>query len=151
MIEQIKPKHNFTIIDFLKRNRSTDFYFTKDNKRVFIINTQTCRQLLRNTVASYFTKNGNGDVGGIIVVWKSKSNNVSRNYLKIHSKYPEVAKKLLKIVLWNHNTDLYVKFNKNNKLLPILMAYGFKFLGDRGKEILILRPKQIRNTPTINK
>ena len=60
--------------------------------------------------------------------------------IKILSKDQESAYKLIKVTLWNvGNIDLYAKIKKNNPIKEVLEKSGWKFKGDRGKEVLLYR------------
>lgn len=111
-----------------------DFYITKSNLRLFIKeNEHLLFEALKKGDKISF-----GSEDGIIFVtgW---SDNSPRKYLKILAKDDKSADRLLKILLWNVKTDLYIKIKKNNPVLSVLQKNSFVFKGSRGREILLTR------------
>jgi len=114
----------------------SDFYYTRDNIRIS----------LRDNPEILFSSLGKGDKivldseneKGIAVItgWSDKS---PRKYVKILTRDEKLADKMLKIITWSLKCDLYVKIKKNNRLLKTFQRNFFKFVGDRGQEILLLR------------
>ncbi len=111
-----------------------DFYITQSNLRLFIKENEHLlfEALKKGDKISFGLENGIAFVTG----W---SDNSPRKYLKILSKDDSSADRLLKILLWNVKTDLYVKIKKNNPVLSVLQKNGFVFKGSRGREILLMR------------
>ena len=117
-----------------------DFYITRNNLRLYIKeNKNLLFECLKKGDKIVFDEKR-----GIIFVtgWSDKA---PRKYIKILSKDEESADKLLKIFLWQVNCDVYAKVNKNNPVKKVLQRNNFKFVGDRGREILLYR-KYIPNT-----
>lgn len=139
MIERINKKNNIDVFEFLKNNIDEDFYYTQDNQRIYPYRYKSFRCFLNNSLVSYCYNDK--DIHGVLIVWKSKSNGIERNYLKLISNDYYVGKKLIQLFLWNHNIDLYVKLNKRNKFINLLFFYNFKFFKDRGREILLYKEK----------
>lgn len=110
-----------------------DFYITKNNLRLFIRdNINVLFECLKKGDKVAWFENGMAIVTGF-------SDNMPRKYLKILSKTDEDAKKLVKIISWKLDCDLYIKIKKNNPLKGALLKSGFQFLGGRGKEILLMK------------
>jgi hypothetical protein len=117
-----------------------DFYTTKDNIRYF----------LRDNPHLLFQGLEKGDKiafgeGGVIFV-DGFSDNANRKYVKILTKDVESTNNLLKIINWNlSSVDLFIKIKKDNPNISVLKKNGFRQIGDRGKEILMLRKSKIIN------
>ena len=110
-----------------------DFYITKNNLRLFIReNINVLFDCIKKGDKILFDENGLALVTGF-------SDNMPRKYLKILARTPEDSEKYLKVVTWNLKCDLYIKIKKDNPLKNILVKNGFKFLGGRGKEVLLMR------------
>lgn len=110
-----------------------DFYITKDNLRLPIKeNSHILYKCLESGDKIAYGADGLAFITG----WSDKA---KRKYIKILSKDIDYADKLLKIVTWNIDCDLWAKVKKTNPLVEILKRNNFKFIGDRGKEILLLR------------
>ena len=111
----------------------SDFYLTKNNLRYYIKeNLDLLFKSLHNGDKIIFNKEG------IVVVigWSDKS---SRKYLKLLAKNEKEADRLIKNINWNISEELYCKIKKTNPLKNILLRNRWKFIGDRGKEILLKR------------
>ncbi len=111
-----------------------DFYITKNNLRLAV---KENTDLLYNNL-----KNGDkiviGETEGIAIV-TGFSDNAPRKYVKILATSNEGANKLIKVLLQNVKCDLFAKIKKNNPIKEVLQNNNFKFVGDRGKEILLGR------------
>jgi len=111
-----------------------DFYITKNNLRLFIQdNLDLLYECLKKGDQIAFDENL-----GIIFVY-GFSDNASRKYLKILAKDENSANHLLKVLSWHLKIDLYAKLKKSNPLIKVLERNGFKFIKDRGAEILLFR------------
>jgi hypothetical protein len=112
-----------------------DFYITKNNMRLYIKeNKSLLFECLRKGDKIVFDEDGQGLA--IITGWSDKA---PRKYIKILSKDLKITDKLLKIIDWNIPEDVYIKIKKNNPIKPILLKNKYKFIGDRGKEILFMK------------
>jgi len=132
---QISKKECKIIFDLLEEytDEYRDFYITQSNLRLFIKeNPHLLFKALKKGDKIVYGEEG-------IVFVTGWSDNSKRKYLKVLSKDNNSADKLLKILLWKINTDLYIKIKKNNPLSEILKKNGFYFKGDRGKEILMVK------------
>lgn len=111
----------------------SDFYLTKNNLRLFIKeNIEVVLESLNKGDKVAYSEEGVAIVTGF-------SDNAPRKYLKLLVKKPSNVQKLLKVICWNLNCDLWVKIKKNNPIRTSLEKNEFKFKGDRGKEILFVR------------
>ena len=141
-----------SILDLIKKKHDSSFYFTKDNRRQYINDAKTFRQLLRESNYSLVLEDTEyGDYNGIILVWKSinPENNSIRHYTKLIAKDTKAANDLLLALTWDYFGELYVKIEKFHPNANAFQNKGWRFRGGRGKEILLYRPKQIK--PRIRK
>jgi len=118
-----------------------DSYVTKNNLRLFLReNSNLLFEGLSKGDKLVYEENE-----GFIFI-DGYSDKVPRKYLKILTKDEKITNKLLKSLQWYIQDDLYVKVKKNNPVKRILERNGFRFAGDRGKEILLSR-KYIPSKP----
>jgi hypothetical protein len=143
MIDKLTKKDLYGILDYVNHNRDTDFYITHNNERKFFKTPADIKSILKST-GGYSSITAIGDIDGIAFIWKSLGNNIPRYYLKITAQNTSIGQRVLKVLLWHYgHLELYIKINKQNSLLPVLKLHGFKFFGDRGKEILLKKDKFI--------
>ena len=143
MIEKLTSRDSLDVLYYCLHNKDNDFYLTYNNERKFFNTSYDVKKLFRCTCI--FGSKEKGDLQGIAVIWKSLGNNISRYYLKITAQNEKIGQRLLKVVLWNFgHYELYIKISKQNQLLSALKIHGFKFAGDRGKEILLKKDKFLR-------
>lgn len=111
-----------------------DFYITKNNLRLFIQENSDLLfdNLNKGDKIIYSEKEG-------IILAVGWSDKASRKYIKILAKNKTSADKLIKNLIWNLEEDLWAKIKKNNPLNKILQKNGFKFVGNRGREILLCK------------
>jgi hypothetical protein len=125
-----------------------DFYLTKDNVRIYLRdNIDVLLDCLNKGDGwAYDEENLNGM--GFVTGW---SDNSPRKYVKLLTNDEHLADRLLKIILWNVKSDLWIKIKKNNKLLKVIQKNGFLFKGDRGSELLLYRTYIYRPERIISK
>ena len=140
MIQYYSSKKRIDLLFFVKNNFNEDFYVTINNKRKFVVNSETLNLFLKNSF-NVLLNYENGDINGVIGVWKSNGANIERSYVKLLASNYKVAYKLLSVLLWNTKRELFVKIKKNSSFLSLFKEKGFKFFGDRGSEILLKRDK----------
>jgi hypothetical protein len=120
-----------------------DFYITKNNIRLFILDNQ---EILFDCL-----KKGDKivfDDKGIVVVL-GYSDNSPRKYLKLLTRDLKDVLPLLNAMFWHVHEDVYIKLKLTNPLKDELLKYrplrengklirsGFEFVGGRGKEVLL--------------
>lgn len=133
-----KDKINIILTEIV--DAYSDFYITRNNLRLFIKdNLHLLWEALKNGDKIVFGEEGILFITG----WSDKSD---RKYVKILTNTEDNADKLLKILSWNmSDTDLYAKIKKESPIAKSLQKNGFKFKGDRGKEILLCKSKKIQD------
>ena len=111
-----------------------DAYLTKNNLRLFIKENidLVYDGLAKGDKIAY--EEGNGFI--YLFGWSDKA---KRKYIKILTKNENATNRLLKTLHWHVKETLWVKVKKNNPVKRILERNGFKFQGDRGKEVLLCR------------
>ncbi len=144
---QLSKKEQLIVSSLLEELTDTysDFYLTKNNLRLYIKeNSELMFESLKNGDKVTFSEEN-----GIIFIhgWSDKAN---RHYIKILSKDQQSADKLIKVMLWKlGNIELFAKVKKNNPIKSVLEKNGFKFRGDRGKEVLLYRIGIIKSKVTL--
>jgi hypothetical protein len=138
MIDQYKKRNFIGLLDFLKTNRSSDFYITEQNIRYFANDEKSLNKILNNSKFVYVQEE-KGDIIGIVLVWCSIGNNIKRYFVKLNAINGEIARNLLTVLSWNCFNELYIKVRKDSPFVNVLKEKGFNFRGDRGREILLHR------------
>lgn len=112
-----------------------DFYITQNNLRLPIReNLNLLYKLLREGDKIIFEEDGESIA--VILGYAEKS---SRKYLRILSKNNKTLDKLLKGIDWNITDDIYCKIKKKNYTKEILLKNKYKFIGNRGSEVLLVK------------
>lgn len=133
---QLKREEEFQISCLLEEITDIfgDFYITRDNIRIFI----------RENKELFFDsfKKGNrivfNDEYGIAFI-DGYADNVKRKYLKVLARDEKSANKLIVRINSEVKEELYCKIKKKNPLLKVLKNNGFRFKGDRGEEVLMVK------------
>lgn len=123
-----------------------DFYLTKEGKRLYIREN-------KSLLFSYLNKGNkivyNEEGVAIITGYVDKQIKIydrktglsrltnSRKYVKILSTDAKVASDLIKFLIWHIKDDLFTKIKIKNPNKLAFLENGFKFVGGRGKEILL--------------
>lgn len=138
MIVPNRSKKDFhELLDVIQSVNDEDFYITKNNERKFVNNAEVLLDLLKESKQVFYENLGKSK--GVVLVWKSLGGEKSRNYIKILANSKKTASNLLTVLLWNTNSELFVKIRKNSPYLSSFKESGFKFLGGRGTQILMVR------------
>ena len=135
MITNLKKKQLNSLWYFLRSHVQSDFYLTKNNRRVFITELKTFRSLLSqsNNILVHEEK----DINGVMMIWSGDGGDTKRRYIKFNAIDARVVDRLLTILLWNVNTDLFVKIEKYSPFIYVFKDKNFRFAHGRGKEILL--------------
>lgn len=144
MVENYNKKHFLSLLEFFKFNFNNDFYITSNNIRNFIKDDKSLKLLLKESKDVRIVEE-KGDILGLILLWKSFGNNITRFYVKLSAINKKIADQLLTVLLWNVKDEIYTKIKKDSSLLTIFKNKGFVFSGFRGTEILL---KYIKRDPT---
>ena len=145
MIKRLKLSSShevLNLLDFLRHQYAPDFYFTKDNQRVYIETEKHLRQLLKEC-PEVWVSDDEKDINGILVLWTSVGGDIKRNYVKMAAKNNIVADQLLSVLIWNYSKETFIKINKKSTFLKLFYQKGFKFLSGRGKQLLLKRDRYI--------
>lgn len=154
MVEPYKEKHFFSLQDFVSKNINEDFYFIENNVRIVVKDFLSLKKMLKFCSYIYIIEE-KGDILGIIMLWKTKVNELDRYYIKLHSSNKEYANNLLTQLLWNIDKPLYIKINKKSAFLKVFYNKKFEFRGeiDDGKSLLLVHinkpSRKINDKPII--
>ena len=153
MIRPVKSKDLQNFIYFCKtRDEFSDFYITKNNKRLFLSNTEIAKQVFKECTKyanKCYIKEDNGEIKAVLLVLGFKDH-FERKYIKILAKTKKDFEDLFTYLQWqkisnlfakvkNTNTN-FVKFDKKiNRYKPsyILRKNGFRVIAVREKEVLL--------------
>jgi hypothetical protein len=145
MIEAFYPnkKTNYqSLLDFITADFDFDFYYTHDNSRIYISDIPTLKRYLKACRNIYVLQDC-GDYLGLAMLWKSVGGGKQRYYIKVKAKTTNIAKNVITVLLWNTHQEVYAKVRKDNKFLQTFRNKGFRFLGGRGIQILMMyKPKK---------
>lgn len=145
MIELFKKKESQynDILDILASSNIEEFYYTEDNKRFFVNSRQRFKHLLNQSHHCYFVNDDEINNKGVILIWRSKTNDLTRRFVKVAANNPQTAKNLLNLLLWAYPGELYAKIKKNSQFAYAFKSKQFKFEGDRGAEIFLKKTKSL--------
>lgn len=132
------------LLDFIKTNTDDDFYMTENNNRIYIQDLASLKKLFKSSRDVYIFEEA-GDYKAFCLLWKSIGGEKTRYYIKLLATDIKSASDLLRGFLWQiYNIEIFVKINKYHKFLDVFKKYGFKFIGGRGKQVLLKRDKIIK-------
>ena len=144
MIRPINKKDESSFIQFCQlKDTYEDFYITQENKRYFLTDTNVAKKVFKTCYKRAdicYISEGDKGINGIVLVigYAEKAN---RKYVKLLAENQKVADNLLKYLNWNHKKDIHAKLNNKNPLVQVFKNNGFKFLGGRGSQTLLVRSK----------
>lgn len=143
MIELLRNKESqlIDLLDIVKSCNNEEFYYTENNERKFIENTKDLKKLFKTSHHIFYEYDDVTGKKGVILVWKSFGGDIKRSYVKFVADSEDTVRRLLTILLWNYGQELYLKVNKNSPFVRLFRAKGFKFMGGRGTQVLLMRPK----------
>lgn len=122
-----------------------NFYITKNNVRYSIKGYKLIKKIVNDCTKWNEILYGYFDEDKLIAIslvigFREKT----RKYIKILSKEKNfrVLDSLVRAIFWNHGQETYAKVGKDNRILiAVLRKNKFRFLGDRGREVLLKREK----------
>lgn len=134
-----KRKHA-RLLELINDCHDIDFYLTENNTRYYDFDNKLLKKLLDQTSLAYVYEEEH-EYKGFVIIWKSSGGSVTRYYVKLIANSPSVAQKLLMIINWNWKKELYVKIDKDSEFLKEFRSKGYKFIGGRGRQVLLKRNK----------
>jgi len=134
-------KQEFMLYELVTQCRDPDFYITQNNQRHYVDSPLKLRQFIKSALEVYKYENEDGDIDGVVLVWKSLGANIKRYYVKLVARSPKISEKLLTAINWNFHDELFVKIHKTSPHVNVFKRKGFRFEGDRGKQVLLHRNK----------
>jgi hypothetical protein len=138
MIQRLKLKQNLDVLEMISRVKDyyQDFYLTINKERIYINNLRLIEKLLKyQEVYGVYTT----ELKGIMVIYREKG---FRPHVKFLTEKRDYTFDLLKHLNWNFSEELFAKVKVANPLSKILQMKGFIFKGNRGEEILLIKPKR---------
>lgn len=156
MIRRLKTKDKTNFLHFCsKKDSYEDFYITKDNKRLFLTDSKIALKVFKNCLKHgdiCYVSEENNIIKGLLIITGYSDKSV-RKYVKILANNTDILKELLKYFNWTYNKEVYFKLNTKHPVVELLrhpykpseFKRGYKFLGGRGAQILIVRSKNGNN------
>lgn len=142
MIRNINSKDLINFKSYCKKpDDFSDFYILKDNRKHSLSNNKTADKVFNDCVKRSdicYIKEDNNIISGVLLV-TGFVDKQDKKFIKILADNNEIASDLLKMLTWEHGTDLYIKINRENPLKYICCGFGFKFVEAKNKEILYFR------------
>ncbi len=141
MLEKVNYKDRCRVtelFEFVNSREDYDFYYFSDNSKNYVTDIPSLKKFLRLSVCNY-AYSDKGYYKGLILVVKDIVAGQKKFYIKMNAINYKVALDLLTMVLWNFNTDLYVKVKRNSRYIDVLKYKGFRFLDEKGNQILLER------------
>jgi len=159
-----KDFHNF--VDFCKkRDINSDFYITKNEKRLFLNDSKVATQIFKDCLKGRekcFVKEDNDSITGILLITGYKDK-FERKFVKLFVNTDTDCQDLLYYLDWQNLKNLFIKCHKTNKnfikfseqsknFVPsyYLRKLGFQIIAVREKEVLLKREgvKRVYNQPS---
>ena len=155
MIRPIISKDSKNFIYFCQnRDPFSDFYITKNNKRLYLTDLKIAKQVFNECLKrgnKAFIKEESGLIKAILLIvgYCDKS---ERKYIKVLSKNKQDFQDLFSYLQWQDLKNLFIKSRNNNKNFVkydekinrykpsyILRKSGFSIIAVRDREILLKR------------
>jgi len=139
MITRFNHKNNIDIYELTKRVKDfyEDFYFTKNKQRIFIKELKDIERISKYQEIYGVEEK---ELKAVVIIYREKG---YRTYLKILSEKTDYLYDIFKFIAWNfEKTELFIKTKKNNPIAKVAQRFFFNFLGSRGEEILLIKPKR---------
>ena len=127
------------LFNFVTEEFDFDFYFTENNSRIYPQDEKSLKRFLKQCRHVYVSEDDKADPNGVGMLWKSVGGGKERYYLKMKFRNEVIARNLLTIMLWHVKSDIYAKIRKDNPMLSVLRNKGFRFLGGRGLQVLLVK------------
>jgi len=165
MIRLINCKDYFNFILFCEnRDSHSDFYVTKDNKRLFLTDRAIARKVFNDCIKhgdKAYAHEEAGQIKGILLI-TGFADKFDRKYIKLFATNHKTLEGLLRVLIWNVTFESFLKIKKDNPIGNLcrrltynengVRKYYFTFLGNRGNEILLkFTPSKAPNFPKFYK
>lgn len=137
MIKRLNKKNLIDVYDFLLTiiDKEKDFYITINKERIFLKDSLK----LIEKILKYHEVYGKFDssLKAIYIIYREKG---FRPYLKILAEKKLDYIDLIRFLKWQASEiELFCKLKKENSIIEYLHKAGFFKIGDRGKEILLIK------------
>lgn len=146
-IRRLTKKSYCDILELVNNSKDfSNFYLTKNNKRIYIRNQILIKQILNdvskwNEVLWGYYNNDKLVAIALIIGFREKTRRYLRVLYQRESFY--ILNNLVKFLYYNRAPETFAKINKGNRLLvSVLKKNRFYFKGSRGNEVLLKRDKQ---------
>lgn len=153
MLRQITPKDKKNFVYFCKfRDPHSDFFITKDNKRLFLTNRKNAILAFNDCIKrgnKCFIKEENNEIKAVLLVVGFKDK-FERKYVKVLAKSKRDILDLFSFLQWQDLTDLFMKVKVSNtnfvryderikryKPSYVLRKNGFSVISVRDREALL--------------
>lgn len=154
MIRKVEKKDRNNFIFMCQfRDPYSDFYITKNNKRLFLNNTDIAKQVFNNCLRyneKCYIKEENDEIKAVLIIvgYKEKT---ERKYLKILAKNKRDVKDLFAFLIWQElPSNVFIKAHKTNSNLVkfdertkrykpsyAVRRAGFRVIAVREKDVLL--------------
>lgn len=157
MIRLLQSKDLKNFIYFCQyRDPHSDFYVTKNNRRLFLNNTKVAIQVFNDCLKSSdkcYIKEDKGNISAVLLVIGYKDK-MDRKYVKMLTKNQDDCRDLFRFLQWQRLSNLFIKSRKNNiqfvkydeRLKDNKYTKGYKpsyFARKSGFRIIVVRDKEI--------
>jgi len=159
MIRPIKSKDLKNFVYYCQnRDSYSDFYVTKDNKRLFLNNIAIAKQVFTNCLKynnKCFIKEENNEIKAVLLIIGYKDK-FPRKYIKVLSRSKHDFQDLFAYLQWQNLKDLFIKVRNTNKNFVkydektkrykpsyILRKSGFSIIAVRDREVLLKKENKI--------
>lgn len=157
MIRSLQSKDLKNFIYFCQyRDPYSDFYVTKNNRRLFLNNTKVATQVFNDCLKSSdkcYIKEENGHISAVLLIIGYKDK-MDRKYVKMLTKNQDDCRDLFRFLQWQKLSNLFIKSRKNNiqfvkydeRLKDNKYTKGYKpsyFARKTGFRIIVVRDKEI--------
>ena len=157
MIRSLQSKDLKNFIYFCQyRDPYSDFYVTKNNRRLFLNNTKVAIEVFNDCLKSgdkCFVKEENDHISAVLLVIGYKDK-FDRKYVKMLTKNQDDCRDLFRFLQWQRLSNLFIKSRKNNiqfvkydeRLKDNKYTKGYKpsyFARRIGFRIIVVRDKEI--------
>jgi len=153
MIRPVISKDLKNFIYFCQyRDPYSDFYITKDNKRLFLTNPDVAKQVFKDCIKygnKCFIKEEKDEIKAILLIIGYKDK-YERKYIKVLAKSKQDFQDMFAYLQWQELKDLFMKVRNTNKNFVkydekikrykpsyILRKSGFSIIAVRDREVLL--------------